>query len=94
MPIFFALYNVLLNSIELRGAGFVGYVQDLSLPDVLFAIAGFPICLLPILMTGQHVPDAGPDPGRPAQKTMMMLMPVMMLVFMYTFPSGVIFTGP
>jgi YidC/Oxa1 family membrane protein insertase len=90
MPIFFALYNVLLNSIELRGAGFMGYVQDLSLPDVAFTIAGFPIHLLPIVMTGSTYLMQAQTPVAPAQKPMMMLMPVMMLVFMYTFPSGVI----
>jgi YidC/Oxa1 family membrane protein insertase len=90
MPIFFALYNVLLNSIELRGAGFMGYIQDLSLPDVAFTIAGFPIHLLPVVMTGSTYLMQAQTPVAPAQKPMMMLMPVMMLVFMYTFPSGVI----
>jgi YidC/Oxa1 family membrane protein insertase len=90
MPIFFALYNVLLNSIELRGAGFVGYIQDLSLPDVLFTVSGFSIHLLPIVMTASTYLMQAQTPVAPAQKPMMMLMPVMMLVFMYTFPSGVI----
>jgi YidC/Oxa1 family membrane protein insertase len=90
MPIFFALYNVLLNSIELRGAGFVGYIQDLSLPDVLFTVSGFSIHLLPIVMTASTYLMQSQTPVAPAQKPMMMLMPVMMLVFMYTFPSGVI----
>jgi YidC/Oxa1 family membrane protein insertase len=90
MPIFFALYNVLLNSIELRGAGFMGYIQDLSLPDVAFAIAGFPIHILPLVMTGSTYLMQSQTPVAPAQKPMMMLMPMMMLIFMYTFPSGVI----
>ena len=90
MPIFFALYNVLLNSIELRGAGFMGYISDLSLPDVLFTVAGLPIHLLPLIMTGSTYLMQSQTPVAPAQKPMMMIMPVMMLVFMYTFPSGVI----
>lgn len=90
MPIFFALYNVLLNSIELRGAGFMGYIQDLSLPDVAFSVGGFPIHLLPLVMTASTYLMQAQTPVAPAQKPMMMLMPVMMLVFMYTFPSGVI----
>lgn len=90
MPIFFALYNVLLNSIELRGAGFLGYIQDLSLPDVAFTLGGFPIHLLPLVMTGSTYLMQAQTPVAPAQKPMMMLMPMMMLVFMYTFPSGVI----
>ncbi len=90
IPVFIALYNVLLNSIELRGAGFVGYVRDLSVPDVLFTVAGFSLHLFPILMTGSTYLMQAQTPVAPQQKTMMMLMPVMMLVFMYTFPSGVI----
>ena len=90
MPVFFALYNVLLNSIELRGAGFMSWMHDLSVPDVLFSVAGFPIHLLPILMTGSTYLMQAQTPVAPAQKPMMMLMPVMMLVFMYTFPSGVV----
>jgi YidC/Oxa1 family membrane protein insertase len=90
VPVFIALYNVLLNSIELRGAGFVGYVQDLATPDVLLRIAGFPIHLFPIVMTGSTYLMQAQTPVAPQQKSMMMLMPVMMLVFMYSFPSGVV----
>ena len=81
---------MLLNSIELRGAGFMGYIQDLSLPDVAFTLGGFPIHLLPLVMTGSTYLMQSQTPVAPAQKPMMMLMPMMMLVFMYTFPSGVI----
>jgi len=90
IPVFFALYNVLLNSIELRGAGFMAYVQDLSTPDVLMRVAGFPVHLFPVIMTGSTYLMQSQTPVAPQQKTMMMLMPVMMLVFMYSFPSGVI----
>jgi len=90
IPVFFALYNVLLNSIELRGAGFMGYVQDLSTPDVLMRVGGFAIHLFPVIMTGSTYLMQSQTPVAPQQKTMMMLMPVMMLVFMYSFPSGVI----
>ena len=90
IPVFFALYNVLLNSFELRGAGFMGYVQDLSTPDILMRVAGFPLHLFPVIMTGSTYLMQSQTPVAPQQKTMMMLMPVMMLVFMYSFPSGVI----
>jgi YidC/Oxa1 family membrane protein insertase len=90
IPVFFALYNVLLNSIELRGAGFLGYVQDLSVPDVLMTVGGLPIHLFPILMTGSSYYMQAQTPVSPQQKPTMMLMPVMMLVFMYNFPSGVV----
>ena len=90
MPVFFALYNVLLNSIELRGAGFMAWMHDLSVPDQLFQVAGFPVHLMPLLMTGSTYLMQAQTPVAPQQKPMMMLMPVMMLVFMYSFPSGVV----
>ena len=90
IPVFFALYNVFLNSIELRGAGFLGYVQDLSVPDVLMSVAGFPIHLFPVIMTGSTYLMQAQTPVAPQQRPMMMLMPVMMLVFMYNFPAGVV----
>jgi YidC/Oxa1 family membrane protein insertase len=90
IPVFFALYNVLLNSIELRGAGFLGYVVDLSVPDVLMRVSGFPIHLFPVLMTASSYYMQSQTPVSPQQKPTMMLMPVMMLVFMYNFPSGVV----
>ncbi len=90
IPVFAALYNVLLNSIELRAAGFVGYIQDLSGPDVLMTVVGFPIHLLPIIMTGSTFVMQSQTPIDPRQKSMMAIMPLMMLIFMYTFPSGVI----
>ncbi|MGH7682323.1 MAG: membrane protein insertase YidC, partial [Candidatus Eiseniibacteriota bacterium] len=90
IPVFVALYNVLLNSIELRGAGFLGYVQNLAAPDVLFHVAGFPVHIFPVLMTGSTYLMQSQTPVAPQQKQMMMLMPVMMLIFMYSFPSGVV----
>ncbi len=58
MPVFFALYAVLRNFIELRGARFILWLKDLSQPDTLFGhippgvplLGGFAIGLLPILM--------------------------------------------
>ena len=90
IPVFFALYNVLLNSIELRGASFFGYIQDLSVPDVLMRVGGFAIHLMPLLMTGSSYYMQSQTPVSPQQKPTMMLMPVMMLIFMYNFPSGVV----
>ncbi|MGQ9678620.1 MAG: membrane protein insertase YidC [bacterium] len=58
MPVFFALYAVLRNFIELRGAEFILWLKDLSQPDTLFGhiprgvplVGGFAVGLLPILM--------------------------------------------
>jgi len=90
VPVFFALYNVFLNSIELRGAGFLGYIQDLSVPDSLMTLGGFSLHLLPVVMTGSTYLMQAQTPVAPQQRPMMMLMPVMMLVFMYNFPAGVV----
>ncbi len=90
IPVFIALYNVLLFSIELRGAGFMGWIHDLSAPDVVATVGGFPIHLLPLVMTASTYLLQAQTPVAPAQKGMMYVMPLFMLFFMYTFPSGVI----
>jgi YidC/Oxa1 family membrane protein insertase len=90
VPVFIALYNVLLFSIELRASGFVGYIRDLSAPDVLMTIGGMPIHLMPVIMTGSTYLLQSQTPVAPAQKGMMYVMPLFMLFFMYSFPSGVI----
>ena len=90
VPVFLALYNVLLYSVELRAAGFMGHVQDLSAPDLLMQLGPLPIHLLPILMTASTFWMQALTPTDPNQKPLMMLMPVMMLFFMYNLPAGVI----
>jgi len=90
VPVFIGLYNVLLYSIELRASGFVGYIRDLSAPDVLMTIGGFPLHLMPVLMTGSTYVLQSQTPVAPAQKGMMYVMPLFMLFFMYSFPSGVV----
>ncbi|HEY6572616.1 MAG TPA: membrane protein insertase YidC [Candidatus Eisenbacteria bacterium] len=90
VPVFLALYNVLLYSVELRAAGFVGHVHDLSAPDLLFQLGPLPIHLLPLLMTASTFWMQALTPTDPNQKPLMMLMPVMMLFFMYNLPAGVI----
>jgi YidC/Oxa1 family membrane protein insertase len=90
IPVFFALYNVLLYAIELRAAPFLGYIQDLSAPDVLLRVSGFPLHLMPIIMTASSYVMQWQTPVDPRQKATMYLMPLMMLVFLYSFPSGVI----
>ncbi len=90
VPVFIGLYNVLLYSIELRASGFVGYIHDLAAPDVLTMIGGFPVHLMPAIMTGSTYLLQAQTPVAPAQKGMMYVMPLFMLFFMYSFPSGVI----
>jgi YidC/Oxa1 family membrane protein insertase len=90
MPLFFALYSVLFNAIELRQQPFVGWIHDLSAPDKLFDIAGFPIRLLPILMAGSGLLTQKLTPTDPRQATTMYLMNVVMVVFFYGLPSGLV----
>jgi len=90
MPLFLALYQVLFNAIELRRAPFVAWMQDLSAPDHAFSVAGFPIRILPILMSGSGLLQQMVTPTDPRQRTTMYMMNVVMLVFFYNLPSGLV----
>jgi YidC/Oxa1 family membrane protein insertase len=90
MPLFIALYSVLYNAIELRQAPFVGWIHDLSSPDVLAMIGPFPVHVLPILMTLTGLLSQWLTPTDPRQAPTMYLMNVFMLVFFYNLPSGLV----
>jgi YidC/Oxa1 family membrane protein insertase len=90
MPLFFALYAVLYNSIELRMAPFFAWISDLSAPDLFMKIAGFPIHLLPVIMGLTGVLTQRLTPTDPKQLPTMYMMNVMMLVFFYNLPSGLV----
>jgi YidC/Oxa1 family membrane protein insertase len=103
MPVFIALYNALGNTIELRGAPFVGWIDDLSMPDTLFRwganvpILGNEFHLLPILMGAAMIAQSklGGSPtggGAPAAQTKMMnwMMPIVFTIFFYGMPSGLV----
>lgn len=104
IPIFFALYSLLNQAIDLRGASFL-WIEDLSGPDKLVDLTqyglGFSIPivgwrvtsvnLLPILMgVSQHfMSKLTPTPTRdPSQKQMMMMFAIFFPVLLYNFPSG------
>jgi YidC/Oxa1 family membrane protein insertase len=91
IPVFFALYSMLRCAIELRGASFL-WIHDLSAPDTLFHVAGFPINLLPLLMTAASIwqMKITPQTGDQQQQKMMMFMPLMMLFFFYSTSSGLV----
>jgi YidC/Oxa1 family membrane protein insertase len=90
MPLLLGLYQVLFNAIQLRQAPFIGWIGDLSAPDHLFSVAGFPIRLLPVLMAGSGLLQQKLTPTDPRQAPTMYLMNVMMLVFFYGLPSGLV----
>ncbi len=94
IPVFIALYKVLLVSIELRGAPFLLWITDLSAPDSLFGhIAGFSLGgPLPYLMgitmlIQQKMTPSGMDPK---QAKMMMLMPIIFTFMFLNFASGLV----
>jgi len=93
-PIWISLFQILRSNIELRHAPFAGWVTDLSRPDQMpFPVVGT-IHLLPILMAAAQLlqmrlqPRPADDSQAQMQKMMGMLMPVMMLFFLYSYPSG------
>jgi YidC/Oxa1 family membrane protein insertase len=94
IPVFFALYKVLLVSIELRGAPFLLWITDLSAPDALFGhIAGFSLGgPLPYLMGITMVLQQKMTPSTmdPKQAKMMMLMPIIFTFMFLNFASGLV----
>jgi len=90
MPFFLALYHVLGYSIGLRQAGFVGWITDLSSPDLLAQIGPLPLRLMPLLMYGSMVLQMRMSPTDPQQKTTMTLMNLVFLFLFYNLPSGLV----
>jgi YidC/Oxa1 family membrane protein insertase len=97
LPVFIGLFYALRSSIQLRQAPFVGWIDDLSSPELLFTVPGpfpIPIRVLPIIMGGTMVLQQRLTPMPsvdPAQARMMQtVMPIMMTVLFYQFPSGLV----
>ncbi|NKB75586.1 MAG: membrane protein insertase YidC [Gammaproteobacteria bacterium] len=84
IPVFMALYWVLLESVELRQADFMFWLNDLSLPDPYFVLP----LIMGASMLAQHF--LNPAPVDPMQKKIMMAMPVVFTVFFLWFPAGLV----
>jgi YidC/Oxa1 family membrane protein insertase len=84
MPIFLALYWVLMESVELRHAPWLGWIQDLSAMDPWF--------ILPLLMgvTMYIQQSLNPQPADPMQAKVFKFMPIIFTVFMLFFPAGLV----
>jgi YidC/Oxa1 family membrane protein insertase len=84
IPVFIALYWVLLGSVEMRHAPFMLWIQDLSAID--------PYYVLPILMGLTMIIQTklNPKPTDPIQAKVMMIMPVVFSVFFFFFPAGLV----
>lgn len=89
IPVFFALYATLDGAVELRQVSFL-WASDLSRPDTIANIFGLAINPLVIAMTLLMAVQQKLTPmsGDPMQKKMMMFMPLIMLFFLYSLPSG------
>ncbi len=84
IPVFISLYWVLLASVEMRGAPWVLWIQDLSQRDPYF--------ILPVLMAISMFVQTrlNPKPPDPLQAKMMMFMPIAFSVMFFFFPSGLV----
>ena len=91
IPVFFGFFTMLRTAIELRGAEFL-WVADLSSPDTVAMVAGLPINIMPLLMTGTmffQMKLQPPSPGMdPTQQAMMKYMPLMFVFFFYFASAG------
>lgn len=84
IPVFIALYWVLLSSVEMRGAPWLGWIHDLSTQD--------PYYILPVLMAVSMFIQTklNPTPPDPMQAKMMMFMPLIFSVMFLFLPSGLV----
>jgi YidC/Oxa1 family membrane protein insertase len=84
MPFFIALYWVLLSSVEMRNAPWIGWITDLAAID--------PFYILPVLMTASSLFQVwlNPTPPDPVQAKMMWIMPLAFGVMFFFFPAGLV----
>ncbi len=89
IPIFFGFYSMLGTAIELRNSSFF-WISDLSQPDTVGHLLGFPVNVLPIIMAGTMVWQMviTPKTGDAVQQRMFYFMPIIFLVFCYNYASG------
>lgn len=91
IPIFIGFFLALRNSVFLRGAPFILWIKDLSMPDTVYKIGQFPINILPILMTITSYFQQKLTPQTdPSQKSLTIIMPLLFLFILYNFPSGLL----
>ncbi len=100
LPVFFALYKMLYEAIELRHAPFFGWINDLSAPDRLFDFGfsipfmqppyGIPVMTLIMGASMFLQQKMSPPPGDPTQAKIMMLMPIVFTFIFINFSSGLV----
>ena len=84
IPVFIALYWVLLSSVEMRNAPWILWIKDLSVPDPYF--------ILPIIMAISMFVQTrlNPTPPDPLQAKIMLWMPIIFSVMFFFFPAGLV----
>ncbi len=84
IPVFIALYWVLLSSVEMRNAPWILWIKDLSAPDPFF--------ILPVIMTLTTMLQTAlnPAPPDPMQAKLMWFMPLIFSVMFFFFPAGLV----
>jgi YidC/Oxa1 family membrane protein insertase len=89
IPIFFGFYTMLGSAVELRNSTFL-WVADLSQPDTVAHLLGFPINILPLIMAATQLWQLRitPKTGDPSQQRILMIMPVVFLAICYNFASA------
>ncbi|MEI6872880.1 MAG: membrane protein insertase YidC [Verrucomicrobiota bacterium] len=89
IPIFFGFYNMLGKAVELRNSPFL-WVNDLSQPDTVASLAGYPVNVLPLIMavTMFVQMQLSPKTGDPMQQRLFMFMPLIFVMFCYNQASG------
>ncbi len=82
IPIFIALYYVIIESVQLRQAPFIFWIHDLAVKDPYYVL---PILMGVSMLAQQKLTPSSPDP---AQAKMMMFIPVVFTIFFVNFPAG------
>lgn len=92
IPVFFGLYQALLNSIELRHASFIGHLPGTDLVWLADLSTKDPYYITPLIMGATMFIQQRltPAPGDPTQAKVMMFMPVIFTVMFLNFPSGLV----
>ena len=94
MPLLFAIFIIFRNTIELRDAGFIWWIKDLSAPDTIFTLPfsiplyGNLINVLPLVMGATMFFQQKMTMKDPKQKAMVYFMPVFFTLLFNSFPSG------
>ncbi|MBM3286497.1 MAG: membrane protein insertase YidC [Candidatus Eisenbacteria bacterium] len=91
LPVLSGLYYVLANAVQLRKEPFLLWMRDLSAPDTVAHVAGFPLNVLPLIMAGTMVWQQKITPSDPRQASLGYIMPIFMTFLFYSTPSGLVF---